>query len=138
MELQLPEGQISSDDEDFAGVGLELNAPRRVSLSESPGLVGGGLRQEQFDKGTAQKQKKISRHGIPVPNLPCSVVKKLAVRFGPTRAGSKTKISKSTLVAIEQASAWFFEQASDDLAAYSKHAGRKTIDESDVATLMRR
>jgi len=36
------------------------------------------------------------------------------------------------------ASDWFFEQVSDDLGAYSKHAGRKTIDESDVVTLMAR
>jgi histone H3/H4 len=27
---------------------------------------------------------------------------------------------------------------SDDLGAYAKHAGRKTIEESDVVTLMKR
>ncbi|KAH8162061.1 hypothetical protein CIB48_g6165 [Xylaria polymorpha] len=37
-----------------------------------------------------------------------------------------------------QATDWFFEQLGDDLSAYAKHAGRKTIDESDMITLMRR
>lgn len=32
----------------------------------------------------------------------------------------------------------FFEQAANDLAAYADHAGRKTIDESDVECLMHR
>ena len=110
--------------------------PLRVSRSETPGVVGGGLRDEGVTLGP--KQKKLSRYGIPVPSLPSGVVRKLAIRFARTRAGSKPKISKATLAAIEQASSWFFEQASEDLETYSKHAGRKTIDESDVATLMRR
>lgn len=118
---------------------MEFPARESVAMSESrsPGIVGGGLREEdQYTPGV--KQKKLSRHGIPVPNLPVGVVKKLAMRFARARNGSKAKISKETLAAIEQASSWFFEQASDDLAAYAKHAGRKTIDESDVTTLMRR
>jgi histone H3/H4 len=134
-----PESDMS--DGDVGGVagdfGLELNMPSRVSLSESPGLVGGGLRDEDSVLPGA-KQKKLSRHGIPVPNMPVGVVRKLATRFARARAGSKAKISKATLAAIEQASAWYFEQVSEDLAAYSKHAGRKTIDENDVTTLLRR
>ncbi|KAF7591902.1 hypothetical protein BBP40_000873 [Aspergillus hancockii] len=131
-----------SDDSDDVGVtagefGLDLNMSSRVSLSESPGIVGGGLREEDtvVVKG---KQKKLSQHGIPVPNMPSGVIRKLATRFAPARARSKTKINKATLAAIEQASSWYFEQVAEDLAAYSKHAGRKTIDESDVTTLMRR
>ncbi|KAL3466780.1 centromere kinetochore component CENP-T-domain-containing protein [Aspergillus heterothallicus] len=140
VDLELDPGPESdySDDEDIAGgTGLELRIPDRVSLSESPGLVGGGLR----DDDTAiqgSKQKKLSRHGIPVPNMPAGVVRKLATRFARARSGPKAKISKTTLAAIEQASSWYFEQASEDLAAYSKHAGRKTIDEADVTALMRR
>lgn len=119
------------------GFGLELYPPDRVSMSESPGLVGGGLREEDTVI-QGKKQKKLSRHGIPVPNMPAGVVRKLATRFARARAGPKAKISKTTLTAIEQASSWYFEQASEDLAAYSKHAGRKTIDEADVTALMRR
>ncbi|KAJ5162349.1 hypothetical protein N7492_007741 [Penicillium capsulatum] len=127
---------VSPDDDAGGDFGLGLDLAPAVSPSESPGDIGGGLR----DEGPAiqGKQKKLSRHGIPVPNLPAGVVKKLATRFAPTRGGSKAKINKSTMAAIEQASLWFFEQASQDLGAYSKHAGRKTIDESDVMTLMRR
>ena len=142
MDLQAGEssdigGPVSDDDDAPGGFGLELNLPARASLSESPGIVGGGLREEGA-VAPGRKEKKISRHGIPVPNLPSGVVKKLATRFARARAGSKAKINKPTLAAIEQASSWYFEQVSEDLAAYSKHAGRKTIDESDVTALMRR
>jgi histone H3/H4 len=85
-----------------------------------------------------RKEKKISRHGIPVPNLPSGIVKKLAARFARSGSKGKPKIGKDVLAAVEQASEWFFEQASEDLATYSKHAGRKTIDETDVMALMRR
>ncbi|DAA76833.1 TPA_exp: Uncharacterized protein A8136_7062 [Trichophyton benhamiae CBS 112371] len=84
-----------------------------------------------------QKKQKVSKHGIPVPSLPAGVVKKLAMRFA--RSGNKkTRITKDTMAAIQQATDWFFEQASGDLSTYSKHSGRKTIDETDVIALMRR
>ncbi|KAJ5110915.1 hypothetical protein N7532_001450 [Penicillium argentinense] len=127
---------LGGNDDAGGGFGFGLHFPPAASPSESPGIVGGGLRDE--GPPAKGKQKKISRHGIPIPNLPTGIVKKLATRFARTKPGSKTKINKAALEAIEQASSWFFEQASQDLAAYSKHAGRKTIDESDVATLMRR
>jgi histone H3/H4 len=85
-----------------------------------------------------KKKLKISKHGIQYPSLPPGVVKKLATSFARTAGSSKAKISKETLDAIMQASDWFFEQVSDDLGAYAKHAGRKTIDESDIVTLMAR
>ncbi|KAI0019089.1 hypothetical protein F4780DRAFT_780794 [Xylariomycetidae sp. FL0641] len=82
--------------------------------------------------------KKISRHGIEYKSLPPSVVKRLATTFAKTAGASKAKISPETLNAIMQATDWFFEQLGDDLGAYARHAGRKTIDESDMVTLMRR
>lgn len=89
----------------------------------------------------ARKKKKagvrLSRYGIQYPSLPPAVVKRLAQTFAKT-SGVKGKISPDTLAAIMQASEWFFEQLGDDLQAYAKHAGRKTIDESDVLQLMRR
>ncbi|KAI1351085.1 centromere kinetochore component CENP-T-domain-containing protein [Xylaria sp. FL0043] len=90
------------------------------------------------NKGMKRKKgKKISRYGIEYPSLPVGVVKRLATTCAKT-AGSKGKISPDTLDAIMQATDWFFEQLGDDLSAYAKHAGRKTIDESDMITLMRR
>ena len=92
----------------------------------------------EVQKAIKKKKIKVSKHGIQYPSLPAGVVKKLATTYARTSGKSKTKISKDTLDAIMQASDWFFEQVSDDLGAYAKHAGRKTIDESDVVTLMKR
>ncbi|KAK6580580.1 hypothetical protein PZA11_006816 [Diplocarpon coronariae] len=89
-------------------------------------------------KVARKKKVKVSKHGIQYPSLPTSVVKKLATTFARTSGNSKAKIGKETLDAIMQASDWFFEQLSDDLGAFATHAGRKTIDESDVVTLMAR
>lgn len=89
-------------------------------------------------KPGSKKKVKLSKHGIQYPSLPAGVVKKLATTFARMGGNSKAKINKETLDAIMQASDWFFEQASDDLGAYAQHAGRKTIDESDVVTLMAR
>lgn len=89
-------------------------------------------------RSTRKKGKKISRHGIEYPSLPQGVVKRLATTLAKTAGVSKAKISPDTLEAIMQATDWFFEQLGDDLAAYAGHAGRKTIDESDMVMLMRR
>ncbi|KAI9798610.1 MAG: hypothetical protein M1825_005308 [Sarcosagium campestre] len=111
-------------------------------------------------KGNSKQPKevKISRHGIPYPSLPTAVVKKMALNFarssgggggsgGSTTAGggkravvkkNSAKISKEALAAIMQASDMFLEQVSDDVAAYAKHAGRMTIEDSDMVTLMKR
>jgi histone H3/H4 len=80
---------------------------------------------------------KYSKHGIACPSLPPAVVKRLAQTFAKT-SGVKGKISADALNAIMQASDWFFEQLGDDLHAYAEHAGRKTINESDMLVLMRR
>ncbi|KAA8645655.1 uncharacterized protein ATNIH1004_007074 [Aspergillus tanneri] len=143
VDLQADTGLPSDDSnggiEPLANFAMEPDLSPHFSpapMSESPGVVGGGLNEDLIVPGS--KQKKLSRHGIPVPNMPTGVIRKLATRFAPARAGSKSKINKATLAAIEQASSWYFEQVSQDLAAYSKHAGRKTIDESDVTTLIRR
>lgn len=115
--LEAPEGDISMIDttmQDIESVGMD-NA-----------------------KVVKKKKVKVSKHGIAYPSLPAGVVKKLATTFARTSGNSKAKINKETLDAIMQASDWFFEQVSDDLGAYATHAGRKTIDESDIITLMAR
>ncbi|KAJ5116408.1 Histone-fold [Penicillium angulare] len=126
----------SSPVEEFGETNAMLGLAPPESRSQSPGFVGGGLRDENLP--IHSKEKKLSRHGIPIPNLPTGVIKKLATRFGRSKAGSKTKLNKATVAAIEQASSWFFEQASNDLTGYSNHAQRKVIDENDVTMLMRR
>jgi len=85
-----------------------------------------------------KKRLKISRYGIQYPSLPVRVVKKIATTFLKTSGNGNAKLSKDTIEAIMQASDWFFEQVSDDLGTYAQHASRKTIDETDVVTLMKR
>jgi histone H3/H4 len=82
--------------------------------------------------------KQISRYGIEYPLLPKGVVKRLATTFAKTSGSGKARISADTMDALMQATDWFFEQLGDDLRAYAKHAGRTTINESDIITLMRR
>ncbi|KAG0290490.1 hypothetical protein BGZ96_006044 [Linnemannia gamsii] len=81
------------------------------------------------------KTKKVvrrSRAGVPVPSMPTSLQKQLVHTF------SRARMSREAMDVILEGSHLFFEQASNDLAAYAHHSGRKTVDESDVELLMKR
>jgi histone H3/H4 len=84
-----------------------------------------------------RKELKVSRFGIEYPSMPPTVIKRLASTFSRSYGGSG-KLNKETIESISQASDWFFEQISEDLSSYAEHGGRKTIEESDVITLMKR
>ncbi|KAF8944485.1 hypothetical protein BGZ47_004175 [Haplosporangium gracile] len=84
---------------------------------------------------TAPKTRKVvrrSRSGIAVPSMPTSLQKQLVHTF------SRTRMSREAVDVILEGSHLFFEQASNDLAAYANHAGRRTVDETDVELLMKR
>lgn len=117
----------SSTKEPYSDSSLQDATPQDVAIVDA-----------QQRKVVQKKKLKVSKHGIQYPSLPAGVVKKLATTFARTAGNRKAKINKEALEAIMQASDWFFEQVSDDLGAYAKHAGRKTIDESDIVTLMAR
>jgi histone H3/H4 len=86
-----------------------------------------------------RKKVKLTRHGIAIPALPSSLIKRVAIESMTRRGKRKPAIDRASLKALEQATEWFFEQVGEDLEAYSNHAGRKKrIDASDVLTLMRR
>ena len=86
-----------------------------------------------------RKKQKISKHGLKVPALPSSLIKRLGLDALEAMGRRKSRIGRDSLNALEQATEWFFEQIGEDLEAYSQHAGRKRrIDESDVLTLMKR
>lgn len=85
-----------------------------------------------------KRQRRISKYGIEYPALPPTFVKRVAQTALQSSGLSNPRVSADTLTALTQASEWFFEQLGDDLGAYANHAGRKTIEESDTATLMRR
>ena len=131
--IDMPDFDGVEDVEDEADEAPEINLSTIEETTAISSRTAGLVR----DRGLRKKGKKISRYGIEYPSLPTNVVKRLATTCAKT-AGSKGKISPDTLDAIMQATEWFFEQLGDDLSAYAKHAGRKTIDESDMITLMRR
>lgn len=109
----------------------ELDGQTELSVAQ--------LEQEQGQRPRKTKRGvKLSKYNVEYPSLPPAVVKRLANTFAKSSGISKTKISPDTLAEIQRASDWFFEQLGDDLSAYAKHAKRKTIDESDMLTLMRR
>ncbi|EEP75625.1 predicted protein [Uncinocarpus reesii 1704] len=131
------DASLSSGD-DFGAEGLELAAPEMSRMASSPVPESSPEAEAPQTFQQDQDKQKLSRHGTPIPSLPRGIVKKLATRFARTGSGGKTRLSKETLSAIEQATDWFFEQASEDLTAFSKHSNRKTVDETDVIALMRR
>lgn len=112
-------------------------------LEEEPGVdsepEGAESTQEPAARPRLKKrQKRISKHGMEYPPLPPPFVKRVAQTALQSSGLSNPRVSTDTLTALTQASEWFFEQLGDDLGAYANHAKRKMIEESDVATLMRR
>ncbi|OAA60566.1 Histone-fold protein [Niveomyces insectorum RCEF 264] len=97
-----------------------------------------GLRAAAQAKGVRTKRIKMSAHGIPYPSLPVGVVKRVAQTFAQAHGGGKAKLSADTVAALGTASDWFFEQVGVDLQRFAQHAGRRTIDESDMLILMKR
>ncbi|KAH0543768.1 hypothetical protein FGG08_001950 [Glutinoglossum americanum] len=119
----------------------EQSLPELDLQYQSGGMATAAAKTESRPTKSRSKTKKIpklSQHGIPYPSLPSQVVKKLASTFARASGNGKTVVTKEALAAIMQASDWFFEQLSDDLGTYAKHAHRKTIDETDMLTLMKR
>lgn len=85
-----------------------------------------------------KKGKRKSQYGIEYPHLPPTFVKRVAQTALQNSGLSNPRVTADTLTALTHASDWFFEQLGDDLGAYAQHAKRKTIEESDMITLMRR
>ncbi|KAL5606722.1 hypothetical protein BROUX41_003116 [Berkeleyomyces rouxiae] len=116
---------------------LESEDDDRGEIEDIPDIALDPGIQEQR-RQARKKGIKVSAYGIEYPSLPQSVVKKIALTFAQRSGLARSKISPETLQQLCLATDWFFEQAGADLKAYSEHANRKTIDESDVALLMRR
>jgi histone H3/H4 len=128
------DGVITDDRESW---GNTRNAELNINMEDATIKKTKGPMAE-VQKANRKRKVKISKHGIQFPSLPAGVVKKLAATYARTGGSSRFKISKEILDAIIKASDWFLEQLSDDLGAYAKHAGRKTINEYDIITLMKR
>ncbi|KAK3952926.1 centromere kinetochore component CENP-T-domain-containing protein [Pseudoneurospora amorphoporcata] len=143
MDLDNNLDQAAGSDEEMTRLsGYTPTTAMRVSLSAAAARERLGFFREEGGEGRGglskiKATKKISKHGIEYTSLPPAMVKRLAQTFAKT-SGAKGNISPEALKAIMQASDWFFEQLGDDLSAYAKHAHRKTIDMSDMLTLMKR
>lgn len=89
--------------------------------------------------GCRRKKLRLTTKGNTVPTLPSSLIKRVAID-SMTRPGKRRPtIARDSLVALEQATEWFFEQVGEDLEAYSDHAKRrKRIEDADVVALMKR
>lgn len=113
-------------------------APVNMTGVDESGIGETTVAQSAANRTTAKKRTiKMSRHGIAYPSLPPAVVKRLAQTFAKT-SGAKGKITPDALKAVMQASDWFFQQTSETLERYANHAHRKTIDESDMLTLLKK
>ena len=84
------------------------------------------------------KSMKRSRYGISYSSLPFGVTKRVASTCIGAMEIEKKSISKESLKAIMNASDRYFKQISEDLSAFSHHAGRKRIDEIDMIAVMKR
>ncbi|KAM0150516.1 hypothetical protein ACHAQE_008425 [Botrytis cinerea] len=137
LDLEMDDESINGEDETrrlsigaFEDSRLSDGEPLKVSVQK--------VTSENTKRSSQKQVNKVSKHGLKYKSLPLGVVKKYAINLARNGAGRGDKLSGDALDAIMQATDWFFEQISDDLSTYSEHAGRKTIDESDVLMLMRR
>lgn len=125
------ESDPGGDDEELVAYREEESAlDRSLQAPEASESV-------QKRMGARRKEVKVSRVGLDYPSFPAAPVKKLALSFMKSQ-GSKAQLNKDALAALVQTTDDFFEQMGIDLAAYSQHAGRRMIEESDVLALMRR
>ncbi|NXL16688.1 CENPT protein, partial [Setophaga kirtlandii] len=75
--------------------------------------------------GTSQKKPR-------EPQVPRSLIKEIFRHF------AKMPVTRDAFQIVEKCSDRYFKQLSNDLEAYSHHAGRKTVEAADLEVLMRR
>ncbi|NXT29946.1 CENPT protein, partial [Syrrhaptes paradoxus] len=66
------------------------------------------------------------------PQVPSSLINKIFSHY------VKMPVTRDAFRIVEKCTQRYFKQLSDDLEAYSKHAGRKTVEMADLEVLMRR
>ncbi|KAI1235524.1 hypothetical protein IHE44_0002401 [Lamprotornis superbus] len=75
--------------------------------------------------GTSQKEPR-------EPQVPRSLIKEIFRHF------AKMPMTRDAFKIVEKCSERYFQQLSNDLEAYTHHAGRKTVEAADLEVLMRR
>ncbi|NXN90679.1 CENPT protein, partial [Bombycilla garrulus] len=81
---------------------------------------------------TVLKRLGASQRKLCEPQLPRSLIKDTFRHF------AKMPITRDAFKIVEKCSEKYFKQLSDDLEAYTQHAGRKTVEAADLEILMRR
>ncbi|NXR53410.1 CENPT protein, partial [Hippolais icterina] len=66
------------------------------------------------------------------PQVPRSMIKEIFRHF------VKMPVTRDAFQIVEKCSERYFRQLSNDLEAYTRHAGRKTVEAADLEVLMRR
>jgi len=75
---------------------------------------------------------RLSQHGIVIPSLPRDLLRDLSQQF------TSKPLSKECYPLLDLATQSFFRNLSSDLATFAQHAGRRSIEETDVQMLMQR
>ncbi|NXX66984.1 CENPT protein, partial [Spizella passerina] len=81
---------------------------------------------------TVPKRLRTSQKKPREPQVPRSLIKEIFRHF------AKMSVTRDALQIVEKCSERYFKQLSNDLEAYSQHAGRKTVEAADLEVLMRR
>ncbi|NXM44507.1 CENPT protein, partial [Gymnorhina tibicen] len=81
---------------------------------------------------TVPKRLRTSQGKPREPQIPRSLIKEIFRHF------VKMPVTRDTFKIVEKCSERYFKQLSDDLEAYTHHAGRKTVEAADLEVLMRR
>ena len=132
----MPEQASDMDDEGMPDAEVEADATADIDADAT--ATEGHLSVLPKRKTKLKPGWRMSKHGIACPQFPPTTVKRVAEQFARTSGIANPRIDKDTLAALQQATDWFYEQVSDDLAAFATHAGRKTINESDMELVMKR
>ncbi|KFR02967.1 Centromere protein T, partial [Nipponia nippon] len=85
------------------------------------------LRAKPVPKSSGASQRKMRE-----PEVASSLIKKIFSHY------VKMPVARDAIKIVEKCSERYFKQLSNDLEAYSKHAGRKTVEMADLEVLMRR
>ncbi|NXW46695.1 CENPT protein, partial [Nyctiprogne leucopyga] len=85
------------------------------------------LRAKPVPKSSRGSRKKTCE-----PEIASSLIKRIFSHY------VKMPVSRDALKIVEKCSERYFKQLSNDLEAYSNHAGRKTVEMADLEVLMRR
>ncbi|NWS67445.1 CENPT protein, partial [Crotophaga sulcirostris] len=78
------------------------------------------------------KRPGASRRKPREPKIASSLIKKIFSHY------VKMPVTRDAFKIVEKCCERYFKQLSDDLEAYSSHAGRKTVEMADLEVLMRR